>query len=142
MSDSKFTFDHVHLISKDPKASAQWYEEMFGAEIKAEYELRGAPQISVALGGMTVIIRGKRTGEDPVSTHGIQDFENYSSHNEWGTDHFGFIYHGDLLGFCEEIRHKGATFAIEPWEFSPGSLLCYVAAPDGVSIELIQARDA
>jgi len=29
--------------------------------------------------------------------------------------------------------------AVEPWEFKPGLVLCYVAAPDGVSIELIQA---
>jgi len=28
--------------------------------------------------------------------------------------------------------------AVEPWEFKPGMVLCYVAAPDGVSIELIQ----
>lgn len=28
--------------------------------------------------------------------------------------------------------------AVEPWEFKPGVVLCYVAAPDGVSIELIQ----
>lgn len=92
------------------------------------------------LGGMTLIIRGKRPGEDPVSTNGIQHFEAYLSHNEWGTDHFGFTYHGDLEAFCEEIRSKGATFAIEPWEFSPGALLCYVAGPDGVSIELVQGK--
>ena len=27
---------------------------------------------------------------------------------------------------------------VEPWEFKPGLVLCYVAAPDGVSIEIIQ----
>ena len=26
-------FDHIHLISRDPKASADWYREMFGGEI-------------------------------------------------------------------------------------------------------------
>lgn len=138
------TFDHIHLISEDPKRAAAWYADILGGEIAADYELRGAPQINVRLGGMTVIIRGRRPGEEPVSTRSMTDFgeesERYSSHNEWGTDHFGYTYHGDLRAFCESIRAKGATFSVEPWEFSPGGLLCYVAAPDGVSIEIVQAR--
>ena len=138
------SFDHVHVISADPKAAAKWYEKFLGGQIIAEYTLRDAPQINVALGGMTVIIRGRRPGEDPVSTRPMRDFDpasgGYSSHDEWGTDHFGYTYHGDLKAFCDEIRAKGATFAVEPWAFSPGSLLCYLAAPDGVSIELVQAR--
>lgn len=133
-------FDHIHLISQHPQAAAAWYRDMLGGEIVADYELRDAPQINVRLGGMTVIIRGQRPGEEPVSTRPMEDFDRYSSHNEWGTDHFGYTYHGDLRAFCAQLRAKGATFAVEPWEFSPGSLLCYVAAPDGVSIELVQAR--
>ena len=134
------TFDHVHIISQDPKAAAHWYEEILGGRITAEYELRSAPQINVKLGGMQVIIRGKRPGEELVSTRPMREYADYSSHNEWGTDHFGFTYQGDLRAFCEEIRAKGATFAVEPWEFTPGTVLCYVAGPDGVSIELVQAR--
>ena len=138
------TFDHIHLISADPKAAAAWYEDILGAEIAGEYALRGAPQINVRLGGMTVIIRGARPGEEPVATRAMRDFgeatERYSSHNEWGADHFGYTYDGDLNRFCEELRAKGATFAVEPWEFSRGGLLCYLSAPDGVSIEIVQAR--
>ncbi len=134
------TFDHVHLISEDPRAAALWYEKILGGKITAEYELRSAPQINVQLGGMQVIIRGQRPGEELVSTRPMRDHADYSSHNEWGTDHFGFTYEGDLRAFCEEIRAKGATFVVEPWEFNPGALLCYVSAPDGVSIELVQAR--
>ena len=132
-------FDHIHLISHDPKAAADWYAEMLGAEIAAEYELRGAPQINVRLGGITLIIRGQRPGEAPVATAPMRDFAGYSSHNEWGTDHFGFAYRGDLRAFCTELKAKGVRMAVEPWEFTPGSVLCYVAAPDGVSIELIEA---
>lgn len=138
MDNIKLTFDHIHLISEDPKTAAKWYEEVLGATIAADYELRGAPQINVTLGGMTIIIRGRRSGEEPGSKPGMQHYADYSSHNQWGTDHFGFSYQGDLLAFCEEITAKGATFAVEPWEFTPGNMLCYVAAPDGVSIEIIQ----
>jgi len=25
-------FDHIHLISRDPQAAANWYRDMFGGE--------------------------------------------------------------------------------------------------------------
>jgi catechol 2,3-dioxygenase-like lactoylglutathione lyase family enzyme len=132
-------FDHIHLISRDPKAAAKWYCDMFDGEVSAVQEnLRGAPQIDVRVGGMTIVIRGQRPGEQPGVTKPMQHFDGFSSHNEWGTDHFGFTYRGDLRGFCNELRRKGVRMAVEPWEFKPGMVLCYVEAPDGVSIELIQ----
>jgi catechol 2,3-dioxygenase-like lactoylglutathione lyase family enzyme len=134
------TFDHIHLISQDAKATANCYQDLLGGEIIAEYDLREAPQINVRLGGAMLIIRGQRPGEEPVSTQSMQDYTGYSSHNEWGTDHFGFTYQGDLLAYCEELKGKGATMSVEPWEFTPGNLLCYVSAPDGVSIEIVQGR--
>jgi catechol 2,3-dioxygenase-like lactoylglutathione lyase family enzyme len=134
-------FDHIHLISQDPKAASDWYREMFGGEIaRVQAELRGAPQIDVRVGGMTIVIRGHRPGEQPATTKSMQHFDGYSSHDEWGTDHFGFTYRGDLRAFCEELKCKGVRMVVEPWEFKPGMVLCYIAAPDGVSIELIQAN--
>ena len=71
----------------------------------------------------------------------MEHFDSYSSHNAQGIDHFGLTYRGDLRAFCDELHAKGVKMAVEPWEFKPGLLLCYLAAPDGVSIELIQVRD-
>jgi len=137
MSNPAFAFDHVHLISTAPKAAAEWYVEMFGAVIKRESETRGAPQIFVEIGGMTVIIRGQRPGEEPSDPKPVTQYKDYSSHNEWGTDHFGFMYKGNLAAFCDVLRGKGVTFPVELKNFN-GNTLCYVAAPDGVSIELMQ----
>jgi catechol 2,3-dioxygenase-like lactoylglutathione lyase family enzyme len=132
-------FDHIHLISRDARAAAQWYQEMFGGEIaQVQENLRGAPQIDLRIGGITLVIRGQRPGEAPSATKPMRAFDGYSSHEEWGTDHFGFTYRGDLRAFCAELKRKGVRMAVEPWEFKPGMVLCYVAAPDGVSIELIQ----
>ena len=138
MSNPAFKFDHVHIISENPRASADWYVEMFGATIVADTVARGAPQIFVGLGGMTVLIRGRRPGEAPVPARPIRPYADFSSHNTWGTDHFGFLYEGDLGAFCAELRAKGVRFAVELKKGVNGSLLCYVAAPDGVSIELMQ----
>ena len=138
MSNPAFTFDHVHIIARDPHASAKWYVEKLGATIKADTMARGAPQIFVELGGTTILIRGKRPGEAPGEKRAIAPFSDFSSHNEWGTDHFGFMYKGDLRAFCKELSAKGVSFPVELKEGVNGSLLCYVAAPDGVSIELMQ----
>jgi catechol 2,3-dioxygenase-like lactoylglutathione lyase family enzyme len=138
MSNPAFRFDHVHIISENPRASADWYVEMFGATIAADTMARGASQIFVELGGMTILIRGQRPGEAPAPARPIQPYTDFSSHNAWGTDHFGFLYQGDLTAFCHQLRAKGVNFPVEPKRGVNGSLLCYVAAPDGVSIELMQ----
>ncbi len=142
MGENELSFDHIHIISADPQASAAWYVDKLGATINGEIELRSAPQIKVTLGRATLLIRGRRPGEDPSKAAPMRDFEDYSSHNEYGTDHFGFTYRGDLRAYCEVLRDRGVEFVVEPWEFIPGSggVICYIAAPDGVSIELVQAR--
>src|SRR5665213_373392 len=133
MSNPAFKFDHVHIISETPHASADWYVEMFGATIRADTVARGAPQIFVDLGGTTILIRGRRPGESPAPARPIQPYTDYSSHNTWGTDHFGFLYQGDLAALCNELGRKGVTFPVPLKNGVGGSLLCYVAAPDGVS---------
>lgn len=139
MSNPSFRFDHVHIISDDSEASANWYVEMLGATIRANTVARGAPQIFVELGGITILIRGPRPGEAPVSKRPIRQFADYSSHDSWGIDHFGFIYEGDLAAFCDELRAKGVSFPVGLKKGISGNLLCYIGAPDGVSIELMQS---
>ncbi|HWD58581.1 MAG TPA: VOC family protein [Stellaceae bacterium] len=138
MSNPAFSFDHVHIISENPRAAAAWYVEMLGATIANDTVARGAPQIFVELGGMTILIRGRRPGEEPAPARPIQPYADFSSHNAWGTDHFGFMYRGDLTALCARLRAKGVSFPVEPKRGVGGSLLCYVAAPDGVSIELME----
>jgi catechol 2,3-dioxygenase-like lactoylglutathione lyase family enzyme len=138
MSKSAFKFDHVHIISENPREAAQWYVEMLGATIARDTMARGAPQIFVELGGMTILIRGRRPGEEPAAARPIRPYGDFSSHNAWGTDHFGFMYAGDLEAFCAGLRAKGVALPVELKRGVGGSLLCYVAAPDGVSIELMQ----
>ena len=45
MGNPAFTFDHIHIISQTPHESANWYVEIFGAEIVADKIAYGAPQI-------------------------------------------------------------------------------------------------
>ena len=138
MTKPPLEFDHIHLIAPDPQATAQWYVAMLGAEITADTVARGAPQIFLEVGGKIIIVRGQRPGEDPTPAKPVQQYDDFSSHNGWGTDHFGFLYNGDLRAFCDDLRAKGVTFPVELKSGVNGSMLCYIAAPDGVSIELMQ----
>src|SRR5260370_8079444 len=101
MSNSASKFDHVHIISRDPHASANWYVEMFGATIAADTVARGAPQIFVDLGGMTILIRGKRPGEAPLPARPIRHPSDFSSHDPWAPDHFPFLYPGHPTPFFD-----------------------------------------
>lgn len=140
MSSVQIAFDHIHIICKDPEAAAQWYVDMLGGTITRHTEVRGAPQIAVSFEGATILIRGQRPGERPGDKNALQPFEDFVSHDQWGTDHFGFKVGGDLIEFCDTIREKGAKFSVEPYEFVPGTRIAYLAAPDGVTIELVERK--
>jgi lactoylglutathione lyase len=130
MSNTNMVFDHVHLVSKDPKSTAAWYAEKLGGKVVNSSEVRGVPQIVVAFKGATIIIRGQRTGEQVMEKNGIQ----------WGTDHFGFRIDGDFDGFCGELKKNGVKFTVDPVDFSPTVRIAFIEAPDGVSIELVQRK--
>ena len=128
MGDAKIAFDHVHLVSKDPHATASWYVEKLGGEINRSYEFGGAPQIHVAFDGATIIVRGQRIGEEACDKQGPT----------WGTDHFGFYVHGDFDAYCSLLKSKGIVFTRGPENFRAIYRLAFIEAPDGVSIELLQ----
>jgi len=138
MSNPALAFDHVHIIAEQPHETAQWYVDKLGAEIKADTVARGAPQIFVALGGMTLLVRGRRDGEAPAAPDDFKDFGGYSSHDRWGADHIGFAYDGDLAGYCDELARRGVTFSVPLKEGVGGIKLCFIEAPDEVSIALVQ----
>ena len=47
---TSFTFDHIHLFSPDPEATAAYYGRMFGAEVVRSMQ-QGQPRIDLKLGG-------------------------------------------------------------------------------------------
>jgi len=140
MAKQSVAFDHIHIISKDPEAAAAWYVDLLGGEITNAYELRGAPQICVEFSGAILLIRGQRPGENPQHGTDLQSFDDFASHDRWGTDHFGFRVTGDFDAFCRDLDTRGAIFSVDPHEFLPGSSIAYLEAPDGVTVELVQAK--
>ena len=37
MGENELSFDHIHIISEDPRASAAWYVDKLDATINSEY---------------------------------------------------------------------------------------------------------
>ena len=131
MPDTSLTFDHVHLVAKDPQATADWYVDKLGGKIARSLEVKGAPQLYVSFGGFIVIVRGQRPAELAAAKPGLQ----------WGVDHFGVRVKGDFDRFCEGLRKKGVTFGLDPTDFNPTTRIAFIDAPDGVSVELLNRKD-
>lgn len=131
MSNTILAFDHVHLVSQDPKAAADWYADKLGGKIVRSGEVRGAPQVYVSIAGAMVIVRGQRPAETAAAKPGVQ----------WGVDHFGLQVKGDFDGFCAELKNKGVAFSLEPTDFNATTRIAFIKAPDGVSVELLRRSD-
>ena len=132
MPNPNVTFDHVHLISKDPAAAANWYVDKLGGDIVKNVTVKGAPQVYVEIGGgAMLIVRGERPGESTDSKSSL----------EWGVDHFGVRVTGDFDAFCASLKTKGVQFSVEPTQFNPTTQLAFINAPDGVSVELLNRQD-
>ena len=84
MSGAEILFDHVHVICEEPEAAAAWYADMLGGTVTRRSEVRGAPQIAVQFNGATILVRGRRPGEQPAKRPPLQSFENFVSHDQWG----------------------------------------------------------
>jgi lactoylglutathione lyase len=120
------TWDHIHLRSPDPEATAQWFEHMLGAEVIRTTQ-QGKPRIDLKLGGASIFIADVKPGEgvNPAPTTPYQ-----------GLDHFAFFV-TDLDELVATLKQKGAAFSKEPHVPRPGIKICFLRGPQGISIELL-----
>jgi catechol 2,3-dioxygenase-like lactoylglutathione lyase family enzyme len=126
-----YTYDHIHLRSPDPEATAQYYERMFGAKVLRSMQ-DGKPRIDLKLGGVDIFIAPVASGDDvnppPISPH-------------QGLDHFGLRVSG-IDAVVAELKAKGAVFTKEPTTVRPGLRIAFLRGPEGVSIELLDRNAA
>jgi len=113
------TWDHVHLRSPDPEATARWLEDILGGEI-----IRSPGRIDVRLGGAMVFIAPVAAG-DGVNPPPVTPYQ--------GLDHFGLTVK-DIDAVAAEIRAKGVEFTREPANIRPGVRICFIRGPQGISI--------
>jgi catechol 2,3-dioxygenase-like lactoylglutathione lyase family enzyme len=117
------TWDHVHLRSPDPEATAAWLADILGGEI-----VRSPGRIDVRLGGANVFIAPVAAG-DGVHAPPVTPYQ--------GLDHFGLTVK-DIDAVAAEIKAKGVEFTKEPTTIRPGVRICFLRGPQGISIELLE----
>ena len=128
-----YRYDHVHLRSSDPDATAAFFETMFGAEVTRDIYppgtlYPGQQRIRMRVGGQTVLIAPAHP-RDPTAP--APPFPYY------GLEHMGLTV-DDLHAAVEELRTNGADIAIGPLTRSPGLHLAFIRGPDGIMVELVQ----
>lgn len=127
----KYTRDHIHLRSRDPKAAVQFYHDMFGAEIVETTQTDGRPRIDVELDGLTICIAQALPDEDLVHA---------PDRRYIGLDHFGLQVE-DLDEAAADLRSRGAEFISEPRQLRPNLKIAFVRAPDDVRIEILERKN-
>ena len=53
---TKFTWEHIHLRSPDPEATATWYRDKLGAEVIRTPQADGSVRVDLDLSGQKVFI--------------------------------------------------------------------------------------
>jgi catechol 2,3-dioxygenase-like lactoylglutathione lyase family enzyme len=122
---TSYTFEHIHLRSPDPEATATWFERMFQARITRS-TVAGSPRVDVHLGGMDIFIAPTKDDVAPAPAHPHQ-----------GLDHFGLRV-PDLDAAIADLKAKGANFTMEATNLRPGLRIAFLLGPQDVSIELLQ----
>jgi catechol 2,3-dioxygenase-like lactoylglutathione lyase family enzyme len=121
------TWDHIHLRTPDPEATAQWFERMLDAQVKRSMQ-QGKPRVDLKLGGANIFLAEVKPG-DGVNGPPVTPYQ--------GLDHFG-LFVTDLDGAVAELKAKGAEFTQEPHVPRPGIKICFLRGPQGISVELLE----
>jgi lactoylglutathione lyase len=121
-----YTWDHIHLRTPDPEATAQWFADTLGAEI-----IRVPGRTDLKLGGASIFLAPVKAG-DGVNQPPVTPYQ--------GLDHFGLTV-TDIDAVAAQLKAKGIEFTKEPHTIRPGTRICFIRGPQGISIELLE-RDA
>ena len=128
---AKFGWDHIHLRSPDPEATAAWYERMLDAQVIRTMQ-QGKPRIDLKIGGNNVFLAPVTAG-DGVNPPPATPYQ--------GLDHFGLTVSG-IDAIVADLKAKGVEFTKEPHTPRPGIRICFIRGPEGISIELLDRSEA
>lgn len=119
----QLTWDHVHIRTPDPDATARWFADMLGAEI-----VPSPARIDVRLGGNSIFLTPVSAG-DGINPAPVTPYQ--------GLDHFGLAVQG-LDALVADLKAKGVQFMEDVREVRPGLRVCFIRGPHGISIELLE----
>jgi lactoylglutathione lyase len=122
-----YTLDHIHIYCSDMAATEKWFVSGMGAELVRHLEIRGFPATELSIVGVTLLLRGPRTGE--VLAPGIA--------GRCGWDHLALLVK-DMDATVAELRRRGVEIAMEPDRLDATTRFAFVQGPDALRIELME----
>ena len=123
-----YHFEHIHLLSRDPKTTAQYYRKMFDAKVIETVQPDGRPRIDLDLNGLAIFIL-RVAPEENVAVSPTGPY--------LGLDHFGLRVN-NLDEVVAELKRRGCEFVKEPRTVWPGLRIAYILGPENVRIELLE----
>src|SRR5262245_25431660 len=114
-----FGTNHVHVKTRDPRQTMQFYVDQLGAKLIAEIGTRG---FRVDLHGLTLNITT------------LVDTQSREQH--YGLEHIA-VDTDDYSGTLARLRARGVRI-LEELAPTNGRRVCFLEAPDGVQIEIIE----
>jgi len=126
-----YSFDHVHLSSLDPFATAQWFADNFGAEVKHPFtEPNGVGHVVVNLKGANIFVKGR--ADKPAARS--------NSTLTFGIEHISILT-DNLDAAVPELKTKGITFVMDiSGTLLPGVRHAFLRGPDDILVELIERK--
>lgn len=128
----RYRFDHVHLYADDVEATAAWYARVFGARVVRSRQSDGRPRVDLELEGLALYLGDATKLRQSLG----QTLHDAAPSPHLGVDHFGLDV-DDVEAAAVDLRAKGATITMGPKTLRPGAACLFVAAPDGVTIEVL-----
>ena len=129
------SLDHIHIYCEDAERSAGFYREHFGAEeVLRNQNVYDQTRVFVRLGGQLLVLGPFPPGIVPSAPPEPGDGA-YSQ--GFGVAHFGLRVR-DVDAAVEELAAAGVPILSQPVREATGLVYAYVAAPDGVVVELTQ----
>jgi glyoxylase I family protein len=124
-----FRVNHIHLKAPDPRKTAQWYVDMFGARIVGEAEgLGGSSTVRLDIEGTRINVTSAPAGQ--TLPEGTADYH-------YGLEHFGFDT-DDIEGTMSRLEAQGVEVLLPITRMTTGNKISYIKEPDNVRIELVQ----
>ena len=129
------SLDHIHIYAAEPKESARFYTHHFEATpIHRNTNANGDTRIFLSLGGQVLVLGSFPGGLAPAPPPEAGD--GAYSHG-FGVAHFGLRV-ADVDASVAELLASGVRILSQPVQEPSGLTYAYVAAPDGVVVELTQ----
>lgn len=133
------SLDHIHIYAADPEESARFYLDHLNATpVHRNTNINGDLRIFLALGGQILVVGSFPSGMAPAGPPSAGDG---AYDHGFGVAHFGLRVE-DVCAATAELSAAGVRVLAEPRSEPSGLTYAYIAAPDGVVVELTQYESA